>query len=161
MSVRTWIQITSPVVSCHIKSQGTMRYSTLRAIVPYLNLLDRNAFQRGSDQLIFVYLIILWGTSKSTNFIANHKEFRNIQVSEKLPVNIWKKDQDVINHKAGTSELVAIVDHQDANEHCCSDQPKSQGFVVQSCSSSANCKECNVSDNGFRIVAHITDLWLE
>ena len=104
---------------------------------------------------------MIWcSTSKSTNFIVNHKEFRNTQSSEKLALNIH-----VIKLIRGRQEiselLVAIVDHQDTNEHCCSGQPKSQGFVVQSCISSANCKECNISsDNGFRIVAQITDLYL-
>ena len=108
---------------------------------------------------------MIWcSTSKSTNFIVNHKEFRNTQSSEKLALNISKKDYVIklIQGRQEISELlVAIVDHQDTNEHCCSGQPKSQGFVVQSCISSANCKECNISsDNGFRIVAQITDLYL-
>ena len=108
---------------------------------------------------------MIWcSTSKSTNFIVNQKEFRNTQSSEKLALNISKKDYviQLIQGRQEISELlVAIVDHQDTNEHCCSGQPKSQGFVVQSCISSANCKECNISsDNGFRIVAQITDLYL-
>ena len=104
---------------------------------------------------------MIWcSTSKSTNFTVNHKEFRNTQSSEKLALNIH-----VIKLIRGRQEiselLVAIVDHQDTNEYCCSGQSKSQGFVVQSCISSANCKECNISsDNGFRIVAQITDLYL-
>ena len=151
------------VGSCQSKSQGTMHYSTKRAIVPYLNLPDLNDFQRNSSSFS---LMILWGTSKKHELHSNHKEFTNTKALEMLHINNISKRIMYINHKEDGN--FQFVNHQDANAYCCSGQPKSQTqwsvHVVARAQTARNVLVHDVTLVGtmvFRIVARITDLWFE